>query len=63
MEKRFKITCRHCGWSELHTGISSELVHLREIKKCPNCGGPRVFRCPKCGTHAKMLRIKGNGQS
>jgi primosomal protein N' len=59
MEKRFLIVCKKCKWSERSTGLSSDLSHLREIKKCQNCGG-RAFKCPKCSGTAKMLRIKGN---
>jgi len=59
MEKRFIIKCK-CGWSKLSTGITSDLVDLKEVKKCNKCGGPRSFKCPKCGGLAKQFRIKGN---
>jgi hypothetical protein len=58
MEKRFLIKCR-CGWSELNTGLTEDLTHLKEIKKCKNCGG-RSFQCPKCKNKARLIRIKGN---
>jgi len=55
--KNFIIKCK-CGWAEVTTGISADLKHLYEIKNnCPNCGKPRAFRCPKCGSNAKMFRI------
>jgi NAD-dependent SIR2 family protein deacetylase len=63
MENYFRLQCKHCQWTELSTGLSSDLTHLAEIKKCPTCGGPRVFRCPKCGTQVKMLRIRGSSPS
>jgi hypothetical protein len=58
MEKKFLIRCRNCKWYEFSTGLSSDLEHLHEIKKgCVNCGGPRKFRCPKCGMSALMHRV------
>ncbi|RDJ35279.1 MAG: hypothetical protein DWQ19_10720 [Crenarchaeota archaeon] len=59
MENRFLIKCS-CGWKRLSTGISEDLKDLKEVKKCNNCGGPRKFKCPKCGKVAKQFRIKGN---
>jgi len=59
MDKRFKILCRSCKWMELSTGLSSDLTHLAEVKKCAHCG-PRAFKCPRCGNQAKMIRIRGN---
>jgi len=44
---------------ELSTGLSSDLTHLAEVKKCAHCG-PRAFKCPRCGNQAKMIRIRGN---
>ena len=59
MENRFLITCK-CGWKRPSTGLSSDLTDLTEVVKCSNCGGPRQFKCPKCGGIAKHFRIKGN---
>jgi len=60
MDARFIIRCPKCRWARMTSGISTELQDLREIKTCNNCGGPRKFRCPKCGQIAKMVRVKGN---
>lgn len=60
IEKSFIIRCPACRWAEMSTGISDDLAHLHEIKVCANCSGGRKFRCPKCGTPAKMIRVKGN---
>ena len=57
--KNFKLVCR-CGYTEFSTGLSKDLAHLKEVKKCANCGGPRLFKCPKCSNIAKLYRIKGN---
>lgn len=60
MENRFLIKCTKCSWNRVSTGLSEDLKDLKEIKKCATCGGPRKFRCPKCGEPAKQFRIKGN---
>ena len=59
MDKRFLIKCKSCNWAEKSTGLSTDLEHLKEIKKCKNCGG-RQFKCPQCGATLKMYRTKGN---
>ena len=58
MEKIFKLNCKSCGWFLSTTGVSTELEELKlaEIKKCAKCGGPRTFKCQKCGKLVKMLR-------
>lgn len=58
--KKFIVHCKGCGWREITTGLSQDLVHLQEIKKCKSCGGLRKFRCPKCSREAKMFRNAGN---
>ncbi len=59
MENKFNIRCMKCKWYKLTTGLSEDLKDLYEIKNhCTNCGKPREFRCPKCGTPSKMLRLK-----
>lgn len=61
MEKNFIIRCPKCRWAEMSTGISADLVHLQEIpNNCEKCGKPRRFKCPKCGQHAIMNRVKVN---
>lgn len=58
--KNFIIKCSKCLWKEITTGLASDLSHLFENKtSCSNCGKPRTFKCPKCGTSSKMLRLKG----
>lgn len=58
-EKRYIIRCGKCRWARMSNGLSSDVTELKEIKKCHNCGGPRQFRCPRCGQTAKMTRVKG----
>ena len=60
MENNFIIRCQKCRWARMTTGLTSDLTDLREIKKCETCGGVRVFKCPKCGLAAKMIRVKRN---
>jgi hypothetical protein len=60
MTKPFMIKCK-CGWAETSTGIAADLKHLKEVTaNCPTCGKSRIFLCPRCGSKAKMLRIRGN---
>lgn len=59
MEKKYIIRCLACRWSKLTTGTSEDLKDLYEIKNnCSSCGKKRSFRCPKCGTPSKMLRVE-----
>lgn len=63
MEHNFLIRCNRCGWRVTSLGTQGDLdaQGLIEIKKsCKSCGGPRTFRCKKCGNVAKMFRLKGN---
>lgn len=61
MEKKFILRCSKCRFGVLSTGLSEDLKHLHEIKKCATCGGPRTFRCNKCGNGTmKLMRIKKN---
>lgn len=60
LPKNFIIRCHKCRWARMSTGISEDLKDLHEINTCDNCGKPRIFRCPKCGLNAKMMRIKGS---
>ena len=62
MENRFIIKCNKCLWARPSTGIAADLKDLVEVKKCASCGGPRSFKCPKCGRIAKMTRTKGNAE-
>lgn len=63
MEHPFFIRCPRCNWKVFTTGTASDLESQglleREIKKgCKSCGGPRTFRCKKCGQPAKMFRVR-----
>ena len=61
MEKNFMIRCARCNWRMFSTGISADIEKdgLVEVKKnCKTCGGVRSFKCPKCGTASKMIRMK-----
>jgi len=60
LAKLFQLRCLRCRYSEMSTGLSTDLKHLFEIKKCATCGGPRKFRCPRCGSIATMKRVTGN---
>lgn len=60
LPKPFLFKCIRCAHAETSTGLSQDLKHLFEIKKCATCGGPRKFRCPKCGSIATLKRIYGN---
>jgi len=57
------IKCR-CGWAMESTGLDDDLSYkgmpLHEYQKCSNCGKPRSFRCPVCGSINKMFRIRRN---
>jgi hypothetical protein len=55
--KNYMLRCIKCSHSEMTTGLSKDLFHLAEIKKCSNCGGPRKFRCPKCGMTITMQKV------
>lgn len=57
---RFVIRCQKCRWATVNGGTTPELKHLYEIpNNCASCGKARKFRCPNCGSHAKMDRVKG----
>jgi len=59
--KNFFIRCAKCRWARLSSGVSEDLTDLHEITgNCPTCGKDRRFRCPTCGCHATMKRLKGN---
>jgi len=60
IDKLFRIKCNKCNWVEFSSGLSKDLAHLREIKKCSTCGGPRKFKCLKCGLPCKMTRMARN---
>jgi phage/plasmid primase-like uncharacterized protein len=55
--KAFQLRCEKCRWSEFSSGLTKDLAHLHEIKKCATCGGKRKFRCPKCGGTMDMKRL------
>lgn len=57
---RFLVKCGNCSWTRKTNGIQSDLKDLTEVVKCSNCGGPRQFKCPKCGMIAKQFRVRGN---
>ena len=63
MDKNFVIRCPRCRHQILTSGIKADLevqgLLSREIKRsCKSCGGPRKFRCLKCGSPSKMFRVK-----
>ena len=60
--QNFILRCPKCRWAKMTTGLSEDLKSLREISTCASCGGGRKFRCPECGSIAKMTRVKGNSQ-
>ena len=61
MNPKFVIRCATCRWARMTTGIADDLKDMHEIaRSCVNCGSPRKFKCPKCGRHAKMIRVQGN---
>jgi len=53
----FILKCRKCNWWRRSTGLSADLQDLAEVKGCVSCGG-RKFKCPKCGTHIKLMRVR-----
>lgn len=59
--RNFIIRCGRCRWATLTTGLKADLTALHEIRNtCATCGRPRQFKCPTCGSTAKMKRIRGN---
>lgn len=57
--KNFMLRCLKCRWGRRSNGLSEDLKDLAEVARtCMNCGTPRTFKCPKCGRHVKLLRIK-----
>ena len=56
-EVYFLLKCRKCSWWRKSTGLSEDLKDLAEVKTCASCGG-RKFKCPKCGTHIKLMRVR-----
>lgn len=62
INKVFQLRCKKCLYSEFSSGLKGDLTHLHEYKKCLTCGGPRKFRCPKCGGMFEMKRIAGAHQ-
>ncbi len=62
----FIIRCPRCGYKVLTNGTKSDLKDKgmldKEIKKgCKTCGGPRKFKCIKCGNSIKMIRLRNTG--
>jgi hypothetical protein len=62
INKLFLIKCPRCAWSKFTSGLKQDLTGLFEIKKCVTCGGPRKFRCQRCGQIATMKRLSGNNK-
>ena len=64
MDKNFILRCPGCRYTMFTSGIKSDLEEQgllqREVKKCTNCGGPRKFKCIKCGTITKAIRLPKN---
>lgn len=59
--KNFVIRCHRCRWCRISSGIAADIEDLQEIDPgCINCGKWRRFKCPKCGMHSPMKRLKGN---
>lgn len=59
--KNFIIRCPRCRWARITSGVVADIADLNEDKtSCPTCGKWRRFKCPKCGMHAPMKRVKGN---
>ncbi len=57
-DRRFMIRCPKCRWAKVTTGREDELKGLSEVKNnCTNCGKPRTFRCPLCGSFSQMKRL------
>jgi hypothetical protein len=52
------IRCPKCRWAKVTTGREDEIKDLSEVKNsCTNCGKPRTFRCPLCGSFSQMKRL------
>jgi hypothetical protein len=43
--------------SGLKKDLEKQGLLIREVKKCAKCGGPRIFKCMKCGANTKALRL------
>ena len=56
MQVYFLLKCK-CKWWKKTTGTTEDLKGLVEHKPCANCHGARKFKCPKCGTIVKMMRV------
>ena len=53
----FLLKCKGCNWSRKSNGLSSDLKDLTQVANCAKCSG-RKFKCPKCGQHVKLMRIR-----
>lgn len=63
LNKIFELRCTRCRYSEFSSGLTADLKHLFEIKRCATCGGKRQFRCPKCGGTMPLRRLIGNAET
>jgi hypothetical protein len=59
MSSVFILKCKSCNWFRKSGGLSSDLRDLTEVSNCAKCSG-RKYKCPKCGTIMKLIRVKTN---
>lgn len=52
----FLLKCKSCRW--WRKSLATDLTDLVEFKACASCSGPRKFKCPKCASIIKSVRVE-----